>query len=148
MDRRNQVTARPGARCRRGFIVGALLLGGFVVAASAQAPPPAGTARFVGRYWSQSRPALNYRYGCDTGWHSFSFNALGFFVYDRTVVGHWWLDHANNVGVMTNSGERLVLMFDGSGTLVQWRRDEKSEKSPFGQEYRTYKECDAGVVVQ
>jgi hypothetical protein len=132
MDRRNQVV-----------IAVAMLCGAAPVAADT--PPLTGTARFVGRYWSQSRPALNYQYGCDTGWHSFSFSAQGFFLYDRRISGHWWLDHASNVGVLTNEGERLTLIFDGSSTLVQWRRDEDASKSPFGQEYRTYRECAAGA---
>jgi hypothetical protein len=109
---------------------------------------PTGTARFVGRYWSQSRPALNYQFGCDTGWHAFSFNALGFFIYDGKVSGHWWLDHASNVGVLTNAGERLLLLFDGGGTLIQWRRDDGARDSVFGQEYRTYRECAAGATGQ
>jgi hypothetical protein len=119
-----------------------------IVAPALAEDPPTGTARFVGRYWSQSRPALNYQFGCDTGWHSFRFNALGFFIYDGKVSGHWWLDHASNVGVLTNAGERLVLLFDGASTLVQWRRDEDARDSVFGQEYRTYRECAAGVTGQ
>ena len=133
MDRRNQVIAT------LALIAGCALAG-------AADEPRTGTARFVGRYWSQARPALNYRYGCDTGWHSFTFNAQGFFIYDRQVAGHWWLDQASNVGVLTNDGERLTLLFDGHTNLVQLRRDDDAKKSVFGEEYRIYRECDAGAA--
>jgi hypothetical protein len=102
--------------------------------------------RFVARYWSQSRPNLHYAYGCDTGWHSFSFRTDGFFVFDGKVAGSWWIDHLRNIGLVTNDGERVVLFYDGGKVLTQRQRSADTPNSVFGQEFRTYRECDTDKV--
>jgi hypothetical protein len=102
--------------------------------------------RFVTRYWSQNRPNLHYTYGCDTGWHSFSFRPDGYFVYDGKVAGSWWIDHLNNVYVLANNGERLELFFDGDAQLTQLERSAIAPYSVFGTEFRTYHECPTDKV--
>jgi hypothetical protein len=102
--------------------------------------------RFVARYWSQNRPNLHYEYGCDTGWHSFSFRADGYFVYDGTIAGHWWLDHLDNISLQTNTGERMELFYDGAMLLTQRQRSADAPNSVFGTEYRTYRECPTDKV--
>jgi hypothetical protein len=102
--------------------------------------------RFVARYWSQARPNLNYRYGCETGWHSFGFRNDGYFLYDGKIAGAWWIDHLNNVEVRTNAGERMELFYDGDATLTQRERTAEAPNSVFGTEFRTYKECETDKV--
>jgi hypothetical protein len=102
--------------------------------------------RFVARYWSQSRPNLHYAYGCDTGWHSFSFRADGFFVFDGKIAGSWSIDHLQNIGLVANDGERLALFYDGRKLLTQLKRSADAPQSVFGQEFRTYRECDTDKV--
>jgi hypothetical protein len=102
--------------------------------------------RFVARYWSQNRPNLHYTYGCETGWHSFSFRPDGYFVYDGKTAGSWRIDHLNNVYVLTNTGERLELFYDGDSQLTQLERSALAPNSVFGTEFRTYHECPTDKV--
>jgi len=102
--------------------------------------------RFVARYWSQNRPDLHFAYGCDTGWHSFSFRTDGFFIYDGKVAGAWWLNHLNNIDVLTNNGERMELFYDGNNLLTQLERSAQAPDSVFGTEFRTYRECPTDKV--
>jgi hypothetical protein len=101
----------------------------------------AGPERFIGHLWSQARPNLDYQYGCDTGWHSFSFREGGYFVYDGKVTGSWWIDHLGNIGVRTTAGERLLLFYDMHQELRQLERSAIAPDSVFGTEFRTYKQC-------
>jgi hypothetical protein len=117
---------------------------------AAAAPLPQGKKldeeRFVSRNWSQIRPNLHFEYGCDTGWHSFSFRSDGFFIYDGNIAGAWWLDHLNNIDVRTNTGERMQLFYDGGNLLTQLERSATAPKSVFGTEYRNYRECPTDKV--
>ena len=116
-----------------------------VVPVAASAPTlegrVAGPERFIGHLWSQARPNLDYQYGCDTGWHSFSFREGGYFVYDGKISGSWWIDHLGNVDVRTAAGERLVLFYDKHQDLRQLERSAQTPDSVFGTEFRTYRQC-------
>ncbi len=101
----------------------------------------AGQERFVGRYWSQIRPNLNYQYGCSTGWHAFKFRADGYFVYDGKVTGAWWIDHLGNVAVLTKTGQKQLLFYDNHNRLSQRQQVASIDGSSFGSEYREYLEC-------
>jgi hypothetical protein len=102
----------------------------------------AGQERFVGRYWSQIRPNLNFQYGCNTGWHAFRFRSDGYFVYDGKIAGSWWTDHLGNVNVLTNTGQKLLLFYDNHKRLSQRQQIGVDATSSFGTEYREYAECE------
>lgn len=135
----------PGSAVR---VIGAVVL----LAVCCRAPPAAaaqeqsesrvGQARFVGRNWAEIRPNLNFRYACDTGWHSFSFRSDGYFIYNRTIAGAWWLDHSGNVQVLTNQGERLLLFYDSSRVLTQRQASADGPASVFGTDFKQYQECE------
>lgn len=103
--------------------------------------------RFVSRLWSQNRPNSHFEYGCDTGWHSFSFRTDGFFLYDGKIAGFWWINHLYNIDVQTNTGERMELFYDGNSLLTQLERVETAPDSVFGTEFRTYRECPTDKVM-
>ena len=131
---------RPGC----GKIICAVLAFGSKVASAADAPDaPVDESRFVGSYWSQTQPVANFAYGCRTGWHAFSFGTQGYFLYDGTIAGHWWLDHGTNVRVRTRDGEILILFYNGGDTLVK-RRDDTGG-SVFGTELKLYRRCDTAA---
>lgn len=132
-------------RVRTGRIVALSVLISILLVARSATPAEfrrdAGRERFVGRFWSQIRPNLNFQYGCNTGWHAFRFRSDGYFVYDGKIAGSWWIDHLGNVNALTTTGQKLLLFYDNHNRLSQRQQTGVTATSSFGTEYREYAEC-------
>jgi len=113
-----------------------------VASPASRSETPANESRFVGSYWAQVVPPANFAYSCRTGWHAFSFGTQGYFRYDGTISGNWWLDHGTNIRVRTRDGELLILFYDGGSTLMKRRSENGSGAAVFGQELKQYRRCD------
>ena len=134
------MTAQHGLR----QLIGAALGAGYALA-SAAAGTPVDESKFTGSYWAQVRPLANFDYSCRTGWHAFSFGTQGYFRYDGTISGNWWLDHGADVRVRTRDGEVLILFYDGGGTLMKRRSEVANGASVFGDELKLYRRCDVAA---